>query len=327
MSSSCIGAAPRCGRFRFGAALALALALGAAACTTTPEASPDLAPRRAELGGDRGSHLGRHFAEKFPRRPRTAAAAVESSLPIAWTTPYGHGLTQAPLVHPERSVEGRELCYWVLGDGPETVLLLGGIHGDERSSTEAAYDLLAVAVADPALLRGIKLVLAPEVNPDGNAARTRRNSRDVDLNRNFPSRNWRAGSGAHGPGPRPASEPETRFVLALLRMYAPTRVIATHAAAACVNWDGPAEALARRMSRECDLPVEATIGYPTPGSLGSYLGVDLGVPTITFELATKETVGAALDGVRRALLVGLLPDPAGAPAAAPLGGLSGPPAR
>ncbi|MBM4015302.1 MAG: murein peptide amidase A [Planctomycetes bacterium] len=321
-SLSCIRAAIGRNRVRVAAALTLA----AAACTQTPEATPDLAPQRAERGADRGSHLGRHFAERFPRRPRVAATAA-AILPVVWTTPYGHGLTQAPRVHPERSVEGRELLYWVLGDGPETVLLLGGIHGDERSSAEAAYDLLAVAVADPAALAGITLVLAPEVNPDGNAARSRRNARDVDLNRNFPSRNWRGDSSAHGPGTHPASEPETRFVLALLRMHAPTRVIATHAAAACVNWDGPAEALAERMSRECGLPVEATIGYPTPGSLGSYLGVDLAVPTITFELATKEEVGAALDGVRRALLVGLLPDPENPPPALPFAGLSEPPAR
>jgi protein MpaA len=247
--------------------------------------------------------------------------------PVVFTTPFGHELTQAPIVHPERSVEGRELQYWVLGEGPECVLLLGGIHGDERSSTEAAYDLLDIVVSDPGLLRGIRLVLAPEVNPDGNAARSRRNARGVDLNRNFPSQNWRDDPSTHGPGPRPASEPETRFVLALLRIYSPVRVIATHAAAACVNWDGPAEALAERMSRECRLPVEATIGYPTPGSLGSYLGIDRGVPTITFELATKESVGAAQDGVRRALLAGLLPDPALAPPEPPFNGRSAPPGR
>jgi hypothetical protein len=43
------------------------------------------------------------------------------------------------------------------------------------------------------------------------------------------------------------------------------------------------------MSEASGLPVKEHIGYETPGSLGSYLGKERGVPTITLELplATK----------------------------------------
>ncbi len=309
---------------RAAAFIAALLTVSITGCGST-EIEPGGPPPERQSGTRLAAHLSEMGPAPAPQRSNRVTSPPART--VHFRSDFDHAITAEPFVHPEKSVEGRPLRYWVFGTGNEVVLVLGGMHGDERSSTEAAYDLLEWACDHGDGLGDRKLVIAPDVNPDGNVALTRRNARDVDLNRNFPAQNWLIEDGGHGPGLYPASEPETRFVLALLRMYAPTRVIATHAAAACVNWDGPAEALARRMSRECDLPVEATIGYPTPGSLGSYLGVDLGVPTITFELATKETVGAALDGVRRALLVGLLPDPAGAPAAAPLGGLSGPPAR
>ena len=31
-------------------------------------------------------------------------------------------------------------------------------------------------------------------------------------------------------------------------------------------------------------PVEASIGYPTPGSFGTYCGIEKNIPTITLEL-------------------------------------------
>jgi len=264
--------------------------------------SPELQPGAPAAERQHGTHLQQAFDANRPDYPPPSKQPPAAPL---FLSSFGHAIPVAPIRHPERSVAGRDLCYWVFGDGAETVVVLGGIHGDESSSTEAAYDLVEFLCATPAATAGRKVVVAPEVNPDGNAAATRRNANDIDLNRNFPAKNWSDESGAHGPGPFPGSEPETRFVLTLLDLYAPARVVATHAAAACVNWDGPAEKLADAMSQESGLPTSPTIGYPTPGSLGSYLGVDRAVPTITFELATKQRVGAARDDVRRALIAAI----------------------
>lgn len=292
--------------FKSGAAvrlLVLASALFAGACVSSHE--QELAPHRNERDSERGTFLRRRLDEMAPTVTPTAKRHAPAPVAPAFHSSFGHLIAAAPKRHGEASIDGRALNYWVFGDGPESVLLIGGIHGDERSSTEAAYDLLAWVETHPSAIAGTTLVIAPEVNPDGNAAVTRRNSRNVDLNRNFPARNWSEATSAHGPGAHPGSEPETRFILALLKIYRPDRVIATHAAAASVNWDGPAELMAQRMSRKCGLPAEASIGYPTPGSLGSYLGVDHGVPTITLELATKDRVGSAQHDVREALLAGI----------------------
>jgi len=61
-------------------------------------------------------------------------------------------------------------------------------------------------------------------------------------------------------------------------------VVAVHAPFACVNYDGPAAAWAEAVSTACGWPVRPQIGYPTPGSLGSWLGIDRGIPILTLEL-------------------------------------------
>jgi hypothetical protein len=51
----------------------------------------------------------------------------------------------------------------------------------------------------------------------------------------------------------------------------------------------------------CGWPVRTNIGYPTPGSLGSWLGIDRGLPVLTLELpagplaAFRPAANAALD--------------------------------
>jgi protein MpaA len=52
-------------------------------------------------------------------------------------------------------------------------------------------------------------------------------------------------------------------------------------------------------------PVTATIGYPTPGSFGSWAGIDLGIPVITLELPRELSGPKAWESNRQALLVAL----------------------
>jgi protein MpaA len=63
------------------------------------------------------------------------------------------------------------------------------------------------------------------MNPDGTAAGTRQNAHDVGLNRKFPYR-WRPISDpTYYSGPRPASEPETRAAIRLVRRIRPAVTI------------------------------------------------------------------------------------------------------
>ena len=51
-----------------------------------------------------------------------------------------------------------------------------------------------------------------------------------------------------------------------------------------VNYDGPAKEIAEKFSEIIRYPAEGSIGYPTPGSFGTYCGVERNIPTITLEL-------------------------------------------
>jgi murein peptide amidase A len=77
----------------------------------------------------------------------------------------------------------------------------------------------------------------------------------------------------------------------------------------CNNFDGPAVALAGSMSEHNGYPVRASIGYPTPGSLGSYAGADRQIPTITLELPANHPTARSWNNNREALLAAIQSDP------------------
>jgi protein MpaA len=73
-------------------------------------------------------------------------------------------------------------------------------------------------------------------------------------------------------------------VMELIDRYRPRLIVALHAPLEVVNYDGPAREIAEQMGKLNGYPVSGSIGYPTPGSLGTYAGVERGIPIITLEL-------------------------------------------
>ena len=175
---------------------------------------------------------------------------------------------------------GRPIRAAELAAGAAPWLVVGGVHGDEPASVEAVLDLIAGGVTPP---RGLWVM--PALNPDGIERGTKNSATDVDLNRNFAAANFTtAHRPGYDPGARPLSEPETRALAELVDRVRPAGVVAVHAPFACINHDGPAAAWAAAVAAASGWPARADIGYPTPGSLGSWLGVDRGVPVLTIEL-------------------------------------------
>jgi predicted deacylase len=185
------------------------------------------------------------------------------------------------------------------------VLILGGIHGDERASVDLTTNLIALLETQPELAHGRKVAIVRVASPDGYARNTRTNARHVDLNRNFKASNFEP-SPVNGPAPE--SEPETRALVKAIDEVHPCLLISIHSirrGRECNNYDGPAAQIADIMSRHNGYPSVATIGYPTPGSLGSFAGIDRQIPMITLELPRDAGAKAAWQQNREALLAAI----------------------
>jgi predicted deacylase len=211
-----------------------------------------------------------------------------------------------------RSAQGRFLTAMVFGAPPVRTLVVGGIHGDEPAASDVAGRLNEYLCRDRAAWRNRSVAVMVAANPDGLARGQRVNANGVDLNRNFPARNWKAAQrGRYYGGPTPASEVETQAVLRLIKQLQPARIVALHAISRgkyCNNYDGPARDLARRMSAFNRYPVRDTIGYPTPGSLGSWAGIDRGIAIVTLELPSDLSAEECWRQNRDALLAALQAD-------------------
>lgn len=167
----------------------------------------------------------------------------------------------------------------------KTVLLIGGFHGDEPSG-----EYLIERYLSSKTFTKNRLLFVPCLNPDGKSKNSRTNANEVDLNRNFPTANWqKSENDEYFGGETPASEVETQFMVYIVEKYAPDLIITFHEPYQIVNFDGPAEEEAQKISDITNYQIQKSIGYPTPGSFGSYCGVERKIPTITLELSDKSS--------------------------------------
>ena len=182
------------------------------------------------------------------------------------------------------SVENRPIMYYVLGRGSDVTFIMAAIHGDEPAGTPLANHLVRHLNENPELLIDRRVVIIPVANPDGLAEKKRFNANEVDLNRNFPADNRTKDKEL---GPSALSEPEAHIINELLKQYNPDRIVSIHQPYGCIDYDGPAQNLANEMAKYCDLPVKKVGAQP--GSLGSYAGLKLGIPIITFEMLENDS--------------------------------------
>lgn len=153
---------------------------------------------------------------------------------------------------------------------------MAGIHGEEPETTFLLSRALRLCGGP---MEHTAFVLC--ANPDGTTLGTRGNANGVDLNRNFPTSNWssepvRVRSVLEAerdtelsPGNSAGSEPETQALVHLIEELGPRAILSVHAPIGCV--DAPEKTpLVQSLCEVFRLPWKPDIGYPTPGSLGTW---------------------------------------------------------
>lgn len=206
-----------------------------------------------------------------------------------------------------KSAKGTPIKMYIFGEGAAPLLVVGGIHGNEPTGAELAESLMEYLRGHGELWRDHPVAVIPRANPDGLSANTRVNANGVDVNRNFPAHNWKkTRRGDSFGGNEPCSESETRAIVKGVELTRPWAILSLHSIsnnATCNNYDGPAEGLAKRMSALNGYPAKATIGYPTPGSMGSWAGIDKSIPIVTLELPRSGSADEGWQANRPALLM------------------------
>ena len=168
----------------------------------------------------------------------------------------------------------------------KTILIIGVFHGEEP---QGEYVINRYLESGNFENLNNHLNFIPCLNPWGKERGVRGNQNGVDLNRNYPTKNWiETEKDEYYSGTHAASELTTRQMTDLLDYVKPDIILTLHAPLKCVNYDGPAKELAEKISEFCHYPVIADLGYPTPGSFGTYCGVERNIPTITLEYDDEE---------------------------------------
>jgi murein peptide amidase A len=187
------------------------------------------------------------------------------------------------------SVDGIPLTVYLPDSGNAELLILAAIHGDESETTVVVSEALRCLPSGD-----LRAAVILSGNPDGLLRGTRGNARGVDLNRNFPTTNWNADPVfyksrandrrdiALSPGAEPLSEPETAALLSLIERLKLRAVVTLHSALACID-DASGSHLGRTLAERCELPLITEIGYPTPGSMGTW-ALERQLDLVTYEL-------------------------------------------
>jgi len=191
-----------------------------------------------------------------------------------------------------KSLEGREIIAYTLGDGPRQLILVSAIHGNEVGTIKLAHFLLNWLEKNPQPSFTIHII--PCLNPDGyhqaqqdpdfwNDGRIGRlNARNVDLNRNFPTKSFKQDSNwTHGKdyqeltavycGESGGSEPEIQALTHYILDHKISTYFGLHSAGRDVmgNNQAPAQDLAHIFSESTGYRFSTPDEWTTLGQTGT----------------------------------------------------------
>jgi murein peptide amidase A len=175
-------------------------------------------------------------------------------------------------------------------------LLVAAQHGEEAETGLLARRLLERVAGDET-----RWAVVQVANPDGLLNGTRQNAAGVDLNRNFPCASWRSDpsftfppgidpdlrelphrTSRSSPGAEPASEPETKALMALVHELQPRLVLDLHAPIELILVrDGVPSEPVQMLAESAELPVFSELEVGSPGAFDEWL-CEQGIPGIVY---------------------------------------------
>lgn len=192
------------------------------------------------------------------------------------------------------SVEGRPIYHYEKNAAPggkgNRILVFSLIHGDERpAGSVGRYWIERLETLNP----NNTWRVVPVLNPDGVKRKTRMNANRIDLNRNFPTKDWDElavktwkaqlkSNPRRNPGASAASEPETKCALKHIEDFKPEFIVSIHTPLRVLDFDGPSVKPPPRFDY---LPWKSLGHYP--GSLGRYMWFERNTPVLTTELEDR----------------------------------------
>ena len=307
-----------------GAPVRLTPNLGAPAPTTSPDAQEEPQTLRRPISpqpvnpATEGPSLGAPEARRRDGVSRTAR--LEAPAPKRQSTNYRPGtqftgtdqrnLTRDPSWSRfYRSTDRKPIETAIVGKGPRHVAVLASVHGDEPQSVGLVEELSRYLHAHPELVRGNSILLVRDPNPDGLEGRSPYNIQGVDLNRNFPSENWKMLRSRRS-GERPGSEIETHAIVRILTDFKPQLVLHIKDARSVgiVNYDGGAQPIAERISELSGLQVTQGLGAKTTGSIENFASSRLRSPCVTILVPRETDTPAAWNKHQESLLAAVFND-------------------
>lgn len=188
------------------------------------------------------------------------------------------------------SARGRSIVAQRQGNAtaPRILLAVGMIHGNEKAGRRIVNQVRKYPLPAP---DDVQIWTIQTMNPDGAATSKRRNARQVDLNRNFPTGWSRKTTGA---GTAPGSEPETQALMRFMTALRPDATFVYHqdwnvVLGAC---NMKTRSYALRYAKLTGLKREACGRASYTGTMGSWYNANFPGYLLTVELPGSRKVTA-----------------------------------
>lgn len=286
----------------------LSLLISVAACSSSPEKKVDAATKKVEVAPTTSATP----AQAIPQSTAVAAVTepkVDAKAEVVPTMQLAEYCDKALSKFPGKfdakalkeacqtvemfpecvSQEGVSIFHYNrkgINKNAQNILVFSLIHGDETpAGSVGRFWMERLQTIDP---RNNWRVV-PILNPDGVKYRTRTNANKVDLNRNFPTRDWTEKAKPYWqrdtksnprrfPGDVAASEPETKCAMKHLEDFNPDFIVSIHTPLKVLDFDGP-----KVKTPKYDYLPWKSLGH-YPGSLGRFMWFERNIPVLTMEL-------------------------------------------